>query len=291
MITSIMFKETCNIEVSDKGKFYMSSLWDRREGSRSDGEGEEAQKKVLLSIKDITFIRYKFDKYGADELNFIEKAQKVFEYSTHLVEIHEDLDVDELNNLMGFIQENGHIALFAHVDVTDKEVDTGRVSDDTLEFLEEHLCDRIILDDKSAKLDQMSLHTIVSRLASDLGIARDTIGICDSPLSFGDRVCLTAVKARELSAMYCEKDDVPLPTANHQSMSCCSCIRYYIQDGDVTCPAAKASKAAKVAKAKTEGKPKKKDKAVESIEAIEDFMNKPIENGENKGEGDRKSVV
>ena len=45
--------------------------------------------------------------------------------------------------------------------------------------------------------------------------------------------------------------DVALPTANHQCMNCCGCIRYIVIDSDTVAPIETASKQ-KATKAKTE---------------------------------------
>jgi hypothetical protein len=62
------------------------------------------------------------------------------------------------------------------------------------------------------------------------------MGICSSPLSFDDMACLTAVKAREIMSRYSTTTDVALPSANHQSMNCCGCIRYVTVTEDIPAP-------------------------------------------------------
>ena len=189
--------------------------------------------KNRTSIKEVPFIRYRFDRYGQDEIEYIRDMKEKWIYSSHLVEIHLDEDTEQV---IEDLDKVDNLIKYVYMEIDDSDIDNG-LSDEKIRRLESiayQYIDRFMLKDKSTKLDIMRANELKSEIASILDIDEWDVGICQSPLSFGDgNACLTALKARELSAEYAENDEAALPTANHQSMKTCGCIRYITIDSDI----------------------------------------------------------
>lgn len=196
--------------------------------------------KILLSAKtDIPFIRYRFKSYGDQEYNYIKAMKTKFDKSVHLAEI--DLNEDTLDTLEKLYDNIENIVKYIYIDLTDANVAMEKLDDSQLELLESLAdmdieIDRIMFRDKTTSLNLVSYKKIINPIMDILDLDEDYFGICSSPLSFGDYACLTAVKARELMSMYSDSIDVPIPTANHQCMNCCGCIRYMVVDQDIPAP-------------------------------------------------------
>lgn len=185
-----------------------------------------------ISIKDIPFIRYRFNEYGDEEFDYIIKMKEKFRYSSHLAEMPlAEWNVDLINRL-----EDINVAKYVYVDVTDDVVQNG-FDARTLELVEElNNCrvDRVILKDKSTTLDTMASIRLMKQLMTVSVFELEDYGICSSPLSFSNgRACMPAVRARDLAANYAEHDEVALPTENHECMESCGCIKYIVIDGDI----------------------------------------------------------
>lgn len=188
----------------------------------------------IISIeKDIPFVRYRFGVYTDVDFQYIISTMDKLKYSTHLIEIN--LNTNTVTNLEWIKNNIANIARFIYIDVTDEDVARGGLTTDTLNLLMgivQYNVDRVMLKDKSTKLDIVTAKKIIDALSKQTGIKRDNFGVCSSPLSFGDMCCLTAVRAREIMAVYSLIADVALPTANHQCMNRCGCIRYIVIDSD-----------------------------------------------------------
>jgi hypothetical protein len=161
-----------------------------------------------------------------------------FSSSTHLVEV----DVTEnIVNELGLLNMNfNNVAKFIYADITDIEVYNKTLSEEVVERIRSAVgfsVDRVMLRDKSNTLDMVAAKAIMDKLAKEVGIKAADIGICSSPLSFGSLACLDAIKAREIMAKYSDIADVALPSANHQCMNCCGCIKYVVVTEDIQAPA------------------------------------------------------
>lgn len=219
MITSIALKDTYNIGIDASGKFLL---------------GETA-----VSIKDVPFVRYRFRSFGGEQLDYIEKLMTKFKYSSHMLELELAKDTAEVLNNIENRMEN--VIRYVYVSVEDRHVLEG-FDAETLEMLEgidDSDYDRLMLKDNSDTLHGEAAARLKKEIVEVLGIDIREIGVCSSPLSFSGEACLTAVKARELSAEYAENDEVALPSANHECMNCCGCIRYSVVDADIKAPVKK----------------------------------------------------
>lgn len=206
----------------------------------------------IISIeKDIPFVRYRFGVYTDADFQYIISTMDKLKYSTHLIELN--LDTNTATNLEWLKNNIANIARFIYIDVTDEDVTRGGLTTDTLNLLMgivQYNVDRVMLKDKSTKLDIVTAKKIIDALSKQTGIKRDNFGVCSSPLSFGDMCCLTAVRAREIMAVYSLIADVALPTANHQCMNRCGCIRYIVIDSDTDVISESKANAKKESKSK-----------------------------------------
>ena len=232
MITSIVLKRCCKIGMNSSRKIEVNGT-------------------VLSVDKDIPFVRYRFDSYGDEEFNYIKQTMEQFKVSTHLVEIN--LEHEESARVLRYLRDNNFkLARYIYINITDEDVQRGLLSQNVIDTLREILefnVDRIMLRDKSSTLDAMAFKHFCKQIVTALGVRTELIGVCSSPLSFGESACLTAVKARELMSLYSTTTDVALPSANHQCMNCCGCIRYMTVSEDTLAPA----------DGKTKGASKKKE--------------------------------
>ena len=204
--------------------------------------GQNANKKIkvndtILSIeKEIPFVRYRFEKYEDSDIAYIGATKEQFAASTHLVEINLDENTPELVNK---VRALGKLAVFIYTYVTEEEVQSGRLSDTTLANaakLKGVKIDRFMMKDMSRNLDTMTIRKFIKQLKEAVGLGEKFFGVCGSPYSFDDLCCLTAVRARELMAEYSTISDVALPSANHQNMNTCGCIRYITVNSDLDAP-------------------------------------------------------
>ena len=201
---------------------------------------------VLSVEKDIPFIRYRFNQYTEAEYNYILNTMKQFCFSTHLAEV--PLSENTANTVRYLVENIKNIAKYVYVNITNEDMSIGDISADKLALLDTLVgldIDRIMLKDKTPSLDTVTAKRFIKTLSKRLGFSEDTFGVCSSPLSFSDWACLTAVKARELMSIYSTIADVALPSANHQCMNCCGCIRYVTVTADTEAPSDGKVKATK----------------------------------------------
>jgi hypothetical protein len=192
---------------------------------------------VLNIEKEIPFVRYKFNTYTETEIAYIKDMKQKFNKSTHLVEVR--LGFDTTGAIRNIKESTGKIAVFVYMDVEDSEVEAGELSDDkvlNLNNIDGQQIDRLMLVDKTSTLDAVTAKSFIKKVSKITGIAESNIGICSSPLSFGELACLTAVKAREIMSKYSEIADVALPSANHQNLTSCGCIRFIMVTEDIPAP-------------------------------------------------------
>lgn len=207
---------------------------------------------VTIELKDIPFVRYRFNTYGEAELKFIEENKKKFP-CVHIIEINLN---EETFDLLDTIDEMElDVAKLIYVDIFDKEVNDGisEMTANLLERLTEYRFDSLNIKDKSDTLYQLALSKLKRQIKEITGIKEENIGVCGGPCCFSDgNACLTAVKARALLANYSDRDDIVVPSSNHEgkldnadnSELCtnkCGCIRYHVFSRDTDAPATKNS--------------------------------------------------
>lgn len=201
----------------------------------------------MLSVeKDIPFIRYRFSEYGEAQYEYIAKMMKQFSYSTHLAEIELS---ENTETIIKYMTDNiPNMVKYVYINVTNDDVERGELEEyqeSLIDKLSGLSIDRIMFRDKSTTLDTVTVKKLIKKYSdmvkdkndSSARPQPDMFGVCSSPLSFGDWACLTAVKARELMSVYSTVADVALPSANHQCMNCCGCIRYMVVSSDLAAPA------------------------------------------------------
>lgn len=224
MITSIVLTGTYSIGVDQFGKFFANN--------------------IKVSVKDVPFVRYRFENYTDKELSYIREMKEKFKYSSHMAEImlsnKTPSEIDALDDIPNVIR-------YIYVTVTDVEVTAGFSVEqiEMLKSLGDRFYDRLMIKDKSTTLDVVASFKLKKALSDITGMSVDEIGVCSSPLSFNQgNACIDALRAKQLSAEYAESDEVALPSANHECMNCCGCIRYCVLSADVAAPEGKKSNSA-----------------------------------------------
>lgn len=248
MISSIRVSGMYNIKSNENGKIKIGDT-------------------LLHTEKDIPFVRYKLSKYEDTEIEYIKGMQVKFPKSTHLVEIQLD---DLAEGYIANVRNNLQVAVYLYIDmdIPDEVIDGSFANRliERLRVLKTYGIDRYMLKDSSESLDYMAINKVITQVSKTLKIKVDDIGICGSPMSFQGMQCLSAVKARELMSIYNESADVPLPSANHECMNCCGCIRYLEVNSDTEAPLDRAKGKTSGSKKNESGdkenkpkQPKKKD--------------------------------
>lgn len=209
----------------------------------------EVNENTLDIKKEIPFLRYALGEITDAKLDYIKSMKEKFSASTHLVEINyaENANIAETVNKVKAVL--GGVAVYTYFNITDENMVPGNPElngiIETIKTLKTTAVDRIMFKDKTTTLDTVTSQNLIKRAAKESGFSINMFGICSSPLSFGDNACLTAIKARELMSKYSSIADVALPSANHQCMNCCGCIRYIEVTEDIAAPPEKEKKVGK----------------------------------------------
>ena len=228
---------------------------------------------VTIDVKNVPLIRYRFHHYGEAELKYIKNSMEKFD-CVHIAEV--DVTDDTLDTLEAIRNLTDNIGIMLYLDVDNSIVMNG-IDENVYSILNTALdydIDYVNLRDKSTTLDGSSISRLIKQITSNTDLDKDEIGICGGPCCFYDnRACLTAVKARNIMAKYSNRDDIVVPSANHEGkldnldnlancVNKCGCIRYHIYNHDVDAPASKSAKQSSTKKSNSkEGTEKKEDKA------------------------------
>lgn len=210
-----------------------------------------------VNINDVAYVRYRLNSFNSDEVDeYIGKIIKKFSVSSHLIEVPlsetSGADIERITNRY----EN--VIPFLYIDITDDDVERYSLSSEKLSLLDKFkescaFVERVMLKDKSSSLYTISGNKIREQVAKLLEMSSSDIGFCQSPLSLCDgNCCLTAERARKLSAQYNECDSASLPSANHEfkNDNNCACIKHTLVTCDLVDIADKKSKSSKVSEPK-----------------------------------------
>lgn len=216
------------------------------------------------AIKDVPFIRYRFSEYGEEQIAYIKKMQGKFHYSTHMAEVMLSEKAQEQLKVLADTFDN--IAVYLYVPITDEMVTAGidENTEELLETIKNEAYDRIMIRDNTETLHLVSANMLKRQVAEVTAYAQADIGICNSPLSYGNEACLSALTARNLTAMYSASEECAIPSSNHECMNTCGCIRYVLVESDIPTPIGKGPSEKKSNSGKktgTSGSKKKVSKA------------------------------
>ncbi len=205
-----------------------------------------------VNINDVAYVRYRLNSFNSDEVDeYIGNIIKKFNVSSHLIEVPlsetSGADIERITNRY----EN--VIPFLYIDITDDDVEKYSLSSEKLSLLDKFkesgaFVERVMLKDKSSSLYTISGNKIREQVAKLLEMNSNDIGFCQSPLSLCDgNCCLTAERARKLSAQYNECDSASLPSANHEfkNDNNCACIKHTLVNCDLVDIADKKSKSVK----------------------------------------------
>ena len=221
MITSIVLKDRYNIGVDNNERFQL-------------GDNK-------VKLDEVPFVRYRFENFTEKDKDYITGMMNKFKYSAHLAEVTIKEGFEEQVRFLNDAFEN--LIVFLYVPITDEMVTNNSLGEREIGLLGRldsmMVYERIMLKDNSNSLYLVSANKLKKQVESLTGFSAREIGICSSPLSFGEDACLTAVRARALESMYVENDKCAIPSANHECMNCCGCIRYNIIEHDLEAPIGK----------------------------------------------------
>ena len=219
-----------------------------------------------VSIKDIPYVRYKFDQYEDTEVDYIEASMKKFPYSVHVADIKLGADttavcekLDTKFNVNG--EGDVNLVMFVDIDVDADTVERCQLSSNIAEMLEnvdQSYIDRFVVRDcDQAIVDKSRADKIIKYLHTSFDIDVSNIALCGSILS-GDKGycvgCLPASVVRDLQTLKSDDIELPLVPEGHQNCGgCCGCTRYKVVDSDI-----KVTKSERVSgnrKGKVKGEP------------------------------------
>lgn len=239
----------------------------------------------LMPLTDVPFVRYRFSNYGDKEIEFIKNNTKLLKGPVHLVEIPLTSDTAKIIEKMDEISEFEKIAKFVYVPIDDYDIANGFKQEtlNNLESIKESYFDRLMLKDNCTMIYPIAADRLKIKIENifDGEIKSREIGVCGSPLSFRNsdvegQACLTAVWARKIISEYSELEDdkVTVPTANHECMTCCGCIQYFVVESDIPAPLSSKEKSEKKSSNNSNGanqKPKSAPKP-HKVQGVPRFM-------------------
>ena len=276
MITCLMFKKPYDVKVSDSGKFNLVVP-----------TGDGTSKVEKQDIKDIPFIRYRLSGFSEDKVDdkysdvakYIKGLKGIFKYSAHLAELDVNYsagnsNADEVLEGVKTLKESvDKLCVFVYLNLTDEWLAYVNENDAFPDEVENLLYDLLDLDvdqvcvrDRTSAIGEIMMNNVRKRVA-DIVYGDDkrfkSVAVCESPLAIEDSACLTAAKARELMAIYCDDAlEQPTPSANHECQGCdgCGCIKYIEITSDIQAvsSANKAKSSSSGDKPKEPKKPKEK---------------------------------
>lgn len=277
MITCLMFKKPYDVKVSDSGKFNLVVP-----------TGDGTSKVEKQDIKDIPFIRYRLSEFSENKVDdkysdiakYIKGLKGVFKYSAHLAELDVNYsagnsNADEVLEGVKILKESvDKLCVFVYLNLTDEWLAYVNENDAFPDEVENLLYDLLDLDvdqvcvrDRTSAIGEIMMNTVRKRVA-DIVYGDDkrfkSVAVCESPLAIEDSACLTAAKARELMAIYCDDAlEQPTPSANHECQGCdgCGCIKYIEITSDIQAvSSANKNKSSDVDKGNNKDKEAKKPK-------------------------------
>lgn len=218
MITSLKFLKTVKVNVGNTGKFKVF-----------DNEN-------IFTLKDIPAVRYKFETYEDSDIAFIKEMHSKFKHSVHVVEF--DVMVHDVPALYQKLHEAvENVAVIAHIGLNDAHAETRVFTEEEQQKLQELRTvpiNRLMLHDRSDKLDYQALSILKDAVLKLAKISDKSLGYCGSPYTDSTNSCLNAAMCREWSAKYNKEGEGSLPSANHNSTTeSCGCLRYIIIDSDI----------------------------------------------------------
>lgn len=243
MIGNLRFKGTYYVEV-------------KNDKVRVNGE--------VIQLKEIPFLRYSLPKYDIEEVEYIAHNQKAFNSAVTIVEFElNDTTIESMELLNDTFEElDREYVKFIYTDVTDDDIERGTLGSDRLQRLmevsESEYIDTVVIKDKSTKLSR----TDIIKFKEEIGnvVKNCHIAVCNSPFSFSEDACLTALRARELLSEYSERDECAIPSARHECMDCCKCMRHINIEQDCLFDPEKKEKKDKRVEKKADKKDTKEEK-------------------------------
>lgn len=212
MVTALEFKSEYDLGISQTGKFYV-----------------DKENNVIESIKNVPIVI----ENNIYNLDYIKSNMNKLKYSCHVAFI----DIDKANvEFIKSLNKMG-VAVFLRMTINENNMEIVMdLNDETVPYDVRGCIDRYILVDNTKSMTFDKLLKIKEFVGETLGVSVDDIGVCGSPFSFGDNACLCAVWARRIMAKYISNTEVALPSANHECMEECGCIRKVVITDNICAP-------------------------------------------------------
>ena len=192
-----------------------------------------------LALKDIPYIRYRFENYGDEEIAYIKECMEKFKYSVHIADLAVKdgcaTTFDALEET--FNSEDVNLFVFAILKLSPGMVN-GEISEDlreNLEQLSEREVTKYILKDDmfNSVVCRIDEYDAVRRLLVKITKQKlDKFSLCGSPFEPGNG-CLNASTVRELQTYKAADIELPLVPEGHENCGSCGCTRYEVVSCDL----------------------------------------------------------
>lgn len=227
MTSSIVITDTYKLEFDKKNKFFYT---DDNMNTTYEFQKEE-----------IPVVRYRFNHYGINELNYIKNSLKKFDYSVHIAEVK--LDADSVNEIK-LLSSLKEVAIFVYVDLYKENIINKSFSEsqrNLLNPLKDSVLDKVerfMLKDVDNVLHMLVARPLLKTIASYLGVKDDKLGYCSCAFSSHGLCCLTAERARDIAARYSNNEHFAIATnavegKNIEYQKGCNCIRHILINHDM----------------------------------------------------------
>lgn len=240
MIHSLYISKPVTVRPNSRGKLNVPTG-----AVLADGKADV----IHTSVQEVVSISYHFEDHDdiAKLPEYVRGMQKIFPHTLHVVHLDTSYDSKEL--VKANKQFFDSLPLIVHLPVFDRDIENGTIADiesfsewqAVVEVLGSNPIDRYMLDDLTTSMYTDMANRLRKQAADMFGTDIESIGICGSPLSDNELCCLSARLDREWAAKYVHNEFVVLPSANHQNMERCGCLRFVVIEHDViTLDAAKS---------------------------------------------------
>lgn len=227
MTSSIVITDTYKLDFDKKNKFYYID--------------ENVNTTYEFQKEEIPVVRYRFNHYGINELNYIKDSLKKFDYSVHIAEVKLDADSVSEIKLLSSLKE---VAIFVYIDLYKDNIVNKSFSEaqrNILNPLKDSVLDKVerfMLKDVDNVLHMLVARPLLKSISSYLGVKEDKVGYCSCAFSTNGLCCLTAERARDIAARYSNNEHFAIATnavegKNIEYQRGCNCIRYILINHDM----------------------------------------------------------
>lgn len=239
MITGIVFDKIVKVQLSAGDKFKVG--------------------KEKVGTNEVPYVRYKFDGYTEDEINFIKAMKKIFVHAVHIVDVN--LQDSGVADYVEFVRANvENVCLFGCYTLDDSSKDDlESVLQDFRDCTVLSVLEKVVLKDETTYMMLPHFDNIKKQLFRTTGI--DNVSICSSPATTDENCCISAEYSRHLASRYGDEETVNVVATYQTKGLGCHCVRYVVINEDIVkCNGDKAGSSNKEANKKDGGSKESKSK-------------------------------